>query len=264
MRKIAFYIIILLPIFFGTGCEKDEIPIEPELNLIPWGNAATEEGMAVKILSTGAFVTGYNELFVEIKNKDGKIVVPEQMGIEPMMHMSEKSHSAPSGISITSPKAINMYPFYVVFVMPSGDMGSWELKVSFQVEGKPHQALVPVDVAMSKNKLVSLVSKADGARLFIALINPLKPQIGVNDFDIGIWTRQNMMDWPATKGLDITIKPEMPSMDHGSPNNVNPVYKGSGIYRGKVNFTMDGLWVVNLSISDKGEFVGNAKFEFEF
>jgi hypothetical protein len=263
MKKIVFYIIILLPALIVSSCEKDLL-IEPELNLITLGTAATNDGLSVKILSTDALKTGYNELFVEVINGNGKVVIPDNIGLEPMMHMADKSHSAPAGKSNAAPNSRNMQPYYVVFVMPSGDMGSWELKVSFEIGGTPYQAMVPVDVAMAQNKLVSLISQVDGSRFFVALINPMKPRTGVNDLEIGIWKRHSMMDWPAAEGLDITIKPEMPTMDHGSPNNVNPVHKGAGIYQGKVNFTMDGWWIVNLSINDKGGLVGNTKFEFEF
>jgi hypothetical protein len=40
----------------------------------------------------------------------------------------------------------------------------------------------------------------------------------------------------------------MPTMNHGSPNNVNPVHKGNGHYKGKVNFTMTGLWRLHFTL----------------
>ncbi|MDZ7648356.1 MAG: FixH family protein [Cytophagales bacterium] len=46
----------------------------------------------------------------------------------------------------------------------------------------------------------------------------------------------------------------MPSMGHGSPNNVNPTHSSKGSYKGKVNFTMTGDWRLNLNIS-QGEAV---------
>jgi hypothetical protein len=55
-----------------------------------------------------------------------------------------------------------------------------------------------------------------------------------------------MMSWPALEMLNIEIDPEMPTMGHGSPNNVNPIDMGEGHYLGKVNFTMSGFWRVNM------------------
>ncbi len=42
----------------------------------------------------------------------------------------------------------------------------------------------------------------------------------------------------------------MPSMEHGSPNNLNPTDFGNGHYKGKVNFTMTGMWRINIDIYD--------------
>lgn len=44
----------------------------------------------------------------------------------------------------------------------------------------------------------------------------------------------------------------MPSMGHGSPNNVNPVHIEKGHYRGKVNFTMTGEWQIKLKVFKNG------------
>ena len=50
-----------------------------------------------------------------------------------------------------------------------------------------------------------------------------------------------MMSWPADSSLSVTITPEMPSMGHGSPNNINPVHVGKGHYKGKVNLILKSL-----------------------
>ena len=59
-----------------------------------------------------------------------------------------------------------------------------------------------------------------------------------------------MMSWPYEPYLNVEIDPQMPSMNHGSPNNVNPVHIENGHYLGVVNFTMTGWWQVNLLIKD--------------
>ena len=59
-----------------------------------------------------------------------------------------------------------------------------------------------------------------------------------------------MMDWPAEPYLSVEIEPEMPAMNHGSPNNVNPSSIGDGHYLGVVNFTMTGWWRVNMTIKN--------------
>ena len=62
-----------------------------------------------------------------------------------------------------------------------------------------------------------------------------------------------MMTFPAEDNFSITMTPEMPSMGHGSPNNVNPVLTKNGHYKGKVNFTMTGDWRINLVLNKEGK-----------
>jgi hypothetical protein len=66
--------------------------------------------------------------------------------------------------------------------------------------------------------------------------------------------------------MSIAITPEMPSMGHGSPNNVDPVYTADGRYEGKVNFTMTGYWKVNMVIRDAEDVIikDNAFFDITF
>ncbi len=52
----------------------------------------------------------------------------------------------------------------------------------------------------------------------------------------------------------------MPSMGHGSPNNVNPVHRELGHYHGSVNFTMTGDWLVELDFV-KGDSLFHVEYE---
>ena len=62
--------------------------------------------------------------------------------------------------------------------------------------------------------------------------------------------------------LTLEITPEMPTMGHGSPGNVNPTPQGNGHYLGTVNFTMAGPWTVTV-VAKRGETVlGETVFEF--
>jgi hypothetical protein len=96
------------------------------------------------------------------------------------------------------------------------------------------------------------------------LILPDEPVVGVNDFEILVNKKVSMMDWPPDESFLITIEPEMPTMGHGSPNNVNPVHEGMGHYRGKVNFTMTGYWKVNLVFYHDDIEAGETSFDITF
>ena len=66
---------------------------------------------------------------------------------------------------------------------------------------------------------------------------------------IALSNQNQMMTFPAINDFKIAFSPEMPSMGHGSPNNVNPVNIGNGHYKGKVNYTMTGDWRLHFKIS---------------
>ena len=66
-----------------------------------------------------------------------------------------------------------------------------------------------------------------------------------------------MINFPADDDVAITIYPEMPSMGHSSPNNVDPVSTGNGHYKGTVNFTMTGWWRINLTLSKNDELMSD-------
>jgi hypothetical protein len=59
-----------------------------------------------------------------------------------------------------------------------------------------------------------------------------------------------MMSFPAIENYSIEFEPEMPTMGHGSPNNVNPTYTANGLYDGTVNFTMTGYWRINVTVKN--------------
>jgi len=68
------------------------------------------------------------------------------------------------------------------------------------------------------------------------------------------------MSFPCCNDLTVEITPEMPSMGHGSPNNVNPVSIGNGHYLGTVNFTMTGAWRINMIFKKNGRMLGSRNY----
>jgi len=106
-----------------------------------------------------------------------------------------------------------------------------------------------VQVPASSTKLTGTYTGTDAKRYVVSIVPPVKWQVGLNDVDILINQMDGMMNFPAVDGLTIVMTPEMPSMGHGSPNNVDPVSVGKGHYKGKVNYTMTGDWRLHFKIS---------------
>jgi hypothetical protein len=127
--------------------------------------------------------------------------------------------------------------------------GNWTLSVAVHnhLNGKAGTLTVPLQVMdPAKARIKSFNSLYDGSKYFVSLIEPVTPKIGINDMELAIYKKVSMMSYPADSSLSVQLTPEMPTMGHGSPNNVNPIHTGNGHYKGKVNFTMTGLWQLNL------------------
>src|SRR5690606_24945526 len=112
--------------------------------------------------------------------------------------MGSMKHSSP----FSNPSFnINMdaYMGSSTFIMPSGSMGTWTFSVIVNKDGTIDTATFDIDVkAKTEAKLISFVSGADSAtKLFVALKEPLAPEIGMNTFEVMVYKRENMMSFPA-------------------------------------------------------------------
>lgn len=106
----------------------------------------------------------------------------------------------------------------------------------------------------------TVVALDSNAKVFISYVLPQNPVVGINDFEIVLHKKASMMDYYPIENYTIEIVPEMPSMGHGSPNNVNPVHTSNGHFKGKVNFTMTGLWQVKLKLSKNGTLLSSDQY----
>ena len=83
---------------------------------------------------------------------------------------------------------------------------------------------------------------------------PAMATAGKQPFEVLALRKQATGDETPLDDLTLQITPEMPSMGHGSPGNVNPTPQGNGHYLGTVNFTMAGPWTVTV-VARRGEAV---------
>jgi len=177
----------------------------------------------------------------------------------PLMTMGMGTTAMQHACPIENPDeaAINgVFPGALAFVMPTSTDGSWKLGVAIHnhKNDKEGQASFDITVDNPTPSVLSVftASTADATKLVLSLVQPLAPKVGMNDIEFTLHSKASMMEWPAETGYTIEITPEMPSMGHGSPNNVNPVHVANGHYKGKVNFTMTGEWKVNIVLKKNG------------
>jgi hypothetical protein len=235
-----------------NSCKKaNDLSADPFANLtkIAEGQAA---GAAAKVEIYAAeknLYSGYTRLYLALYDSiTGARIEDAHIHLTPMMDMGTMQHSAPYENPASTTAVNHLFPCSVTFLMSSMG-GNWTLSVAVHnhLNGKAGTLTVPLQVMdPAKARIKSFNSLYDGSKYFVSLIEPVTPKIGINDMELAIYKKVSMMSYPADSSLSVQLTPEMPTMGHGSPNNVNPIHTGNGHYKGKVNFTMTGLWQLNL------------------
>jgi hypothetical protein len=251
LSRFTLPLIVISTLLFNA-CSKDETPApDPTADLVKLteGYAA---GAATKVIiytESATIQTGYTRFYITLSDSiTGGKIEEAHVTLMPMMDMGSMKHTAPSEPPPSEKPADGLFQGAAVFIMSSMG-GNWTVTFTVHNHANNKEGTLTVPVTVSDPALAtvkSFTAAGDGQKYFIALIEPSKPKIGINNFEIGVYRKASMMSFPADSAMRFTIEPEMPTMGHGSPNNVNPVHKNLGHYQGNVNFTMTGLWRVHL------------------
>jgi YtkA-like len=274
IKKILFGILpaaFLFTILFLSSCKKEDVAAtDPALGLKKQAEGyAIGAAARVEVYTKETSInTGYTKFYIALYDSaSGKRIDDAHVHLTPTMDMGMMKHSAPFEDPASEEAVDHLFPCSVVFIMPS-TAGNWtvDIAVHNHLSGKEGTIKIPVTVTEpARSTMKSFSAVYDGNKYFIALIEPASPKVGINDMEIAIYKKSSMMSFPAESSFSVTLTPEMPSMGHGSPNNVNPVHVGNGHYKGKVNFTMTGLWKLNLGLMAGTTVVDDTQyFEVEF
>lgn len=255
------------------ACDKDEdptpavvvTPVSPTEGLIKLSESFAEGASTkVEVWAKSDYFTGYNRLYFLLKDSvSGNPVTNATIALNPIMDMGTMMHSTPFENPEYTTNADGKFACAVVYIMSSSG-GSWTLNANItnHMNNKSGVFSVPVTVtnpAISRVK--SFVSAATAETLFVAMLAPQTPVVGVNDLEVAVYKRMSMgMAFPADSSMTIQINPQMLSMGHGSPNNVHPVHTGKGHYRGSVNYTMNGDWTIFFSFYQGTDLANNTMF----
>jgi hypothetical protein len=273
MQTISRFSVSLffLAAIFAAACSKEDSPApDPMANMVKLTEGfAAGAATKVQVYTEQATIqTGYTRFYLTLTDSaTGKSIRDAHVKLMPMMDMGTMKHSAPCEDPVTEKPADGVYQGAAVFIMPSMG-GSWTMSfmIHNHLSNKEGTLTVPITVAEpAKSTLKSFTAKHDGQKYFVALIEPSKPKIGINDFEIGVYKRASMMSFPADSTMRFSIEPEMPTMGHGSPNNVNPVHQRNGHFKGNVNFTMTGFWRVHFDAFQQSAVADTTQyFDIEF
>jgi len=253
-----------------SACKKEAGDVDSALDIVTKSYvelAAIEQGdYVMHIYAKDELIVGYNELFFGVEDKEGELVTDYTIHAHPMMDMGMMMHTTPHGHAELINEKVGLYQQPFTFIMAS-TAGVWNLTIDAHIEGEDVTfEYSPTVVEPDEPRLISYVSEIDSASYFIALTSLEEPSIGNNDFVVMAYKKESMNSFPAVEDLIIEIEPEMPSMGHGSPNNVHPVHTMHGEYKGLVNFTMSGYWKVNITVfdADKNQAKTDLSFDITF
>ena len=240
-----FLIVSTAFLFLFSSCKKENTqPEKAPVTKIKISEVVTTQNLKATLLSDDSVATGFRKLYVSITDASGNAVNNAAITVLPVMKMAMMTHSSPFEKPVYN-SVSKLYEFAVVFTMPSGT-DSWMIKANINGEDKTFDVPVPA----AKTKVTGTYVGTDGNKYVVALVPPKKWEVGLNDVEILVNKMADMMTFPAVNDLKIVMTPEMPSMGHGSPNNINPVSTGNGRYKGKVNYTMTGDWRLHFKIQN--------------
>lgn len=266
--------VLLLTSFSILSCSNDDETIQV-VNPLD-GLTKLSEGYVigaatkVEVWGTKNYFVGYNTLTIVLldsTNLTNKIT-NAHVGLMPLMTMMDMAplkatmrHACP--VENPASEAVNsLFTGAVVFTMPSTMSGTWQLALSVHnhLNDKEGEASfnISVDQPSPSVQNVFTALTTDASKLILTLIQPTKPVVGMNDIEFTLHKKVDMMNFPADDSYTLEIEPTMPSMGHGSPNNVNPITIGNGHYKGKVNFTMTGEWQIEVTVKKENELVKDA------
>ncbi len=240
-----------------------ETPVTNESTLIKIGETYLLGAKAKAVIyANKAFETGYNEVYVSLLDSlDGSKLNNCHFSLSPSSNDGSGNQNLPCENSNDS-LAVNGYFASAAIFTKAG--AASQCFLNFSIHNHKNNlygsgSLGVAVLAQTPIKVTSL-STTDNSTFVIALISPATPKVGINDFEIVLQKKSPGSNFAAVEDYKIEIDPVMPSMGHGSPNNVNPTHRGKGHYSGKVNFTMTGLWRVNLKLTHNDSLITSAPF----
>jgi len=257
LRYCSVLLIGILLLTIASCRKESSVPqyaIPSDLQKIASG-WVTGGAMKAEIYATSDLFVGYNKLYLALYDSlTNKRITQAQISISASYAQGVRNQSGP----VENPSTVNadingLFEAAVVFTQPSDNwtLNTYVEGISGQNTGR-YQWTANV-VQPTPARAFSVITQDDSTNLFVSLVQPATPKLGVNSFELAVYKQVNALSFVPDSGYNISIDAEMPSMSGmNSPNNVNPAYMSNGHYTGKVDFIMDGAWQINLSLLHNG------------
>ncbi len=262
MRFLQYPIAAFLMAVLFLQCEDNKNqPDNTEPDKLRIASSESDNGMfQVELFANDSLFAGYNPIYLRLSEPDSKAeITAAEISLKPLMHMVKMTHAAPFENPSNLANEEQFFEGAVVFIMPSNPDEGWSLEVDIEAQGKTdHVSLtLPKVIEPEEARLVRILDAESGTTYFLSLVQPTAPMVGKNPLEFTLHYRENMHSFPAVENAKLTFEPEMPSMNHGSPNNEQPEHSETGHYKGVVNFTMTGWWRLNVMLEANGKVISD-------
>lgn len=259
--KNLTYISLLFTAIFLFSCSSDDSSTPQPVNEVSGLTKIKDiidEAYTLELYSEiGVLEQGYNAISLRIKdNATSTYISNNQVSIswKPIMVMASMQHACPYSELAPALGKQNLFDGYIVFQMAQNESEYWKITLDYTINDTTYSITENIEVFASPRQRVISFMGADNQRYIIALIEPNKPSVALNDMKVGLFKMENMMTFPIVDNYNIKIDPRMPSMgNHGSPNNVNLIQHADRFYHGKLSLTMTGYWKINLQLFNQAQ-----------
>ena len=250
-------VIVLSVIALGCGPA-------PTTRVLPVLATATSGDLTLELLGAEPLHVGQN--YVSYRVTSAGVTAPHAMLTQhPLMDMGTLQHACPLQDPDHEPNADGLFPGLLVFTMASMADATWSLDVEVALEHEDVPVKLSLGALTVGDSTLKQVMTRDGRRVTLTLgFSEGAPHVGKNPLVVTAHVAHDamMMAFDPVTDLAFTLTPEMPAMGHGSSNNQAPTLGEDGLYRGTVNFSMAGDWVVHLGASAGDGSVGAFDFPF--
>lgn len=262
----------LLLLFVACSSDDDNnTSFQDETENLQLVKSFEQDGYTLDLFtSSGKLEVGYNQVYFRIENSQGEFEENAAITWSPMMTMEmhhhksqeddpmEHHHSCPYSEIIKSPGKSTLYEAYVVFIMPSSEMDSWELNLYYTLADIQINQEAVVDVHSSEtdyHKIFVSTMGSDDENYLLALVEPQSPKIGINSMEVAVFKQESDMEFPVVDHYSLKVDPRMPGMgNHSATGSEDLTQNERGFYEGKVAFSMTGYWKINLILlNEAGE-----------
>lgn len=273
MKKVT---LALVALFFSAACGSSDDGgsggDDPTKDLVSLG-AKSADSVSVELFADAPLHVGLSSIYYRLKREPGGDAVQSAAITQlPIMHMESmgKEHSCPHETPPPSADASGLFPALMVFQMASDGADTWRNELTIDLgDGTAAQSVVfeNLEVAESSaRKDLWIPDGSGGSKLVLVTLNfDAEPAVGQNPFTLTLHEKADMhgMQWQPMTDWTVVLTPNMPSMGHGSPDNVDPAHVASGRYEGSVNLTMTGVWTIAFDFSQGSTALGSVEYELE-